>query len=302
MLENLENTVDTWKEMVAYETLWAIPNETLKTISERFAQNPVLPSELLAHCVSEHLFNDIEELKNGVENYLRKFNGFSVCVNGSFQYPERLQKAKYPIELFYYKGDIGLLESRCVSVVGSRKCSDAGLERARKLARGLVENGYTVVSGLALGIDTAAMKEVVEIKGNTIGVIGTPINQYYPTENRDFQDYIAKEKLLISQVPFYRYQKEPFIAHRKYFPQRNETMASLSEATIIVEASDSSGSLTQARACLQQNKKLFILNSCFQNPAISWPEYYEKKGAIRVKDWDDILPVLASLGCAKSNG
>ena len=280
----------------------AIPKQTLKTISELFAQNRVQPTKLLAHCASEHLFNNIEELKHEVESYLRQFNGFSVCINGTFQYPKKLKKAKYPIELFYYKGDIGFLESRCVSVVGARKCTEEGAKRARKLARGLVENDCTVVSGLAAGIDTAAMTEAVKIKGDTVGVIGTPINKHYPAENREFQDYIAKEKLLFSQVPFYRYQTEPFSSRKRYFPQRNATMAALSEATIVVEASDSSGSLTQARACLQQKKKLFILNSCFENPAISWPESYEKKGAIRVKTWDDIFSVLESVAKAKDNG
>lgn len=302
MLKQLKNTVDLWDEMIAYETLWAMPKQTLKTISELFARNRVLPSQLLACCVSEHLFNNVEELKHEVENYLRKSNGFSVCVNGAFQYPKTLQKAKYPIELFYYRGDIGFLESHCISVVGARKCTEEGVKRAKKLARGLVENGYTVMSGLAAGIDTAAMMEVVKMKGNTVGIIGTPINKYFPAENREFQDCIAEEKLLISQVPFYRYQIEPYSARRRYFPQRNETMAALSEATIVVEASDSSGTLTQARACLQQNNKLFILNSCFENPKISWPEYYEKKGAIRVKDWNDIFSVLGSVGGAEPNG
>ena len=71
-------------------------------------------------------------------------------------------------------------------------------------------------------------------------------------------------------------------------------MAVLSEGTIVVEASDSSGTLTQARACLQQGRKLFVLDSCFNNPQISWPGYYEKRGAIRVKDLDDIFTALES--------
>jgi DNA processing protein len=294
MNNRLKNTVSLFEEMVAYETLWGLPNQSLKTISGLFVTNQVLPSELLQEYAKNHLLSDVDELKREVQGYLKEFNGFSVCVNGAFQYPERLRHAKYPIELFYYKGDIGLLESRCVSVVGARKCSESGAKRARKLVRGLVEKGYTVVSGLAQGIDTASMKGTIECGGSTIGVIGTPINQYYPKENKEFQDHIADKLLLISQVPFYRYAKEPFSARRRYFPQRNETMAALSEGTVVVEASDSSGTLTQARACLQQGRKLFVLDSCFDNPQISWPAYYEKRGAIRVKDFDDIFTALES--------
>jgi DNA processing protein len=267
----------------------------LRKIAELFTENQVLPSELLRKCANEHLFSEVDELKQIVEEYLHQFNGFSVCVNGTFQYPRRLRDAKHPIELFYYKGDIGLLESPCVSVVGARNCTEEGDKRARKLVRGLVEKNYTIVSGLAHGIDTAAMSEVMGCEsGRTIGVIGTPINQYYPKENKDFQNRIAERQLLISQVPFYRYENEPFRTRRFYFPQRNETMAALSEATVVVEASDKSGTLTQARACLQQERKLFVLDSCFNNPQISWPRYYEEKGAIRVKEFDDIFAALES--------
>ncbi|MCZ0932026.1 MAG: DNA-processing protein DprA [Oligoflexia bacterium] len=126
----------------------------------------------------------------------------------------------------------------------------------------------------------------------TIGVIGTPINDYYPEENKELQDEIAENFLLISQVPFYKYATELF-PHRKFhFPRRNKIMASISEATVIVEAGDTSGSLIQVRECFNQGKKLFILDSCFQNPKIKWPAKHEEKGAIRVKSTKDILKFL----------
>ena len=85
---------------------------------------------------------------------------------------------------------------------------------------------------------------------------------------------------------------EPFSARKYYFPRRNATMSALSQATVIVEASERSGTLTQARAAINQGRKLFILNSCFEDTKISWPRKYEAKGAIRVRDIDDILKVL----------
>lgn len=286
----IQNAISPRDEMLAYETLWAMPNVSLKTIAEWFAENPVVPTKLLRIKQSAEMFSELPVLRAKVAAYLKTIAvPFSVCVHGTFQYPKRLRDAKHPIELFYYRGDIGLLDSKCISVVGARECSPDGLKRAAKLARGLAERGYTVVSGLAKGVDTAAMEAAMDVEGGkTIGVIGTPIHEAYPKENGPLQDKVAQRHLLVSQVPFYRHKTEPFKARKFHFPQRNETMAAVSDATVIVEASDTSGSLTQARACIQQGRKLFILNSCFENPNITWPAKYERDGAIRVRDIEDI--------------
>jgi DNA processing protein len=264
---------------------------TQKSIAQLFRAHPGTPSAVLSQLQTPEVVQG--HLQTTVLEFIQRLSGFSVCIHGAFQYPKSLRAAQYPLELFYYRGYIELLEGRCVSVVGARKVSEDGVKRASRLARELVEAGMTIVSGLAVGVDTAAMKSAIQSGGSTIGVIGTPINQVYPRENAELQNRIAKEHLLISQVPFFRYEHQPFSTRKYYFPQRNTTMAALAEATIIVEASDTSGSLTQARAALQLGKKLFILNSCFQNPRISWPKRYESKGAIRVRSTQDIL---ASLG------
>lgn len=281
-----QNTISASEEMLAYETLWAMQGETLKSIAQMFKENSVPPSKILE--MKSDLFS-VDELKKDVKKFIDKKTGFSICLNGTFQYPQKLREARYPLELFYYKGSIDFLEYPCVSVVGSRKCSDEGLINTKQLVMNLAEAGYAIVSGLALGVDTAALATAIASKGKVIGVIGTPIDQYYPKENKGLQDQIAEKHLLISQVPFYRYEKEPFKNKRLYFPQRNETMSALSSATIIVEASDTSGTLTQARAALSQGRKLFILNSCFENKNISWPHHFEEKGAIRVRSLMDIF-------------
>lgn len=295
----VNNVISPREEMNSYETIWALRSETQKSIADRFKKNPILPSKMLDLVKREMLIDVVDQLYDHVREFLDRLNGFSVSIHGDFQYPKRLQDSKNPAEVFYYRGDISLIESRCISIVGARSSSDDGLVRARKLAKGLVAEGFTIVSGLAKGIDTAAMTAAIEAGGRTVGVIGTPINDYYPKENRDLQDKVACEHLLISHVPFYRYHNvDHFRAKPYYFPQRNEIMAALSEATVIVEASDKSGSLTQARACFQQGRKLFILNSCFENPAITWPKTYEKRGAIRVRELADILEHLPSNACS----
>ncbi|EFK6515218.1 DNA-processing protein DprA, partial [Escherichia coli] len=92
----------------------------------------------------------------------------------------------------------------------------------------------------------------------------------------------------ISQVPFHRYLEQDYRSNRIFFPERNVTMSALTEATIIIEASETSGTLTQARAALAQGRKLFILESCFRNPSITWPARFEAQGAIRVRNYEDI--------------
>lgn len=287
----LPHTVAPREEMVAYETLWAIHGSTLKGVADFFRTRPGLPSRLLSALKAERA--ELTPLQAQVAAFVSRLRGFMVSVNGAFQYPARLLDARHPIHLFYYRGYIGLTETPCVSIVGARKATAEGKNRADRLARELVGAGFTIVSGLAAGIDTAAMEAALDCGGHTVGVIGTPLNEHYPKENADLQERVACENLLISQVPFYRYAHQPFSTKKHYFPERNETMAALSAATVIVEASDTSGSLTQARAALQQGRRLFILNSCFENKAITWPARFEALGAVRVRKTDDILSVLS---------
>jgi len=94
--------------------------------------------------------------------------------------------------------------------------------------------------------------------------------------------------LLISQVPVCRYNEQGPTVNRTFFPERNITMSALTKATIIVEAGETSGTLTQARAALHQGRKLFILDSCFKDERLTWPRKYEERGAVRVRDYDDI--------------
>ncbi len=283
-----KNVISPRDEMIAFETLWATEGMTDGKLSKLF-NGTALPSEILRDKMG---FID-SELKSIVTNYLDNLKvDFSVSINGDHQYPKKLREAKHPIELFYYKGDAALLENNCISIVGSRKCTNEGKLRTRRLTKLLVENRYTIVSGLATGVDTVALETAIKENGKVIGVIGTPINKYYPKENRDLQDKISREHLLISQVPFYRYYHEPFQSRKNNFPRRNATMSAISQGTVIIEASDTSGTLTQARAAMQQGRKLFILNSCFEKSSISWPKQYEKEGAIRVEEIEDVIRVL----------
>jgi len=186
------------------------------------------------------------------------------------------------------------VESRGVAVVGTRRPSTQAIARTKKLVRKLVEDKFTIVSGLAKGIDTVAHRTAIELGGSTISVIGTPLNIRYPKENAELQNQIAEDYLLISQVPVVCYDHPNPTANRIFFPERNITMSALTEATIIVEAGETSGTLVQARHALKQKKKLFILESNFHNPSLTWPHRLEKLGAVRVRDYENIQEHLAA--------
>ena len=282
--------VSPFNEMGAYEAMWCRVGATFKSLASQFAQNPGnLPSDFVSH---EEALECAEFVTSRFEQ--NEVERFGVRVNGAGEYPHRLRDAAHPVELIYYKGWWDLVASRSVAVVGTRQPSDEGLRRTRRLVRELVRDDFTVVSGLASGIDTMAHETAIGEDGRTIAVLGTPLSHSYPKQNADLQRHIAEHFLIISQVPVKRYEEQDYRRNRNFFPERNVTMSALTEATIIVEAGETSGTLIQARAALRQNRKLFVLDSCFRNPKLTWPANLEEKGAIRVKDYDDIRQNLSS--------
>ncbi len=286
----LDFAVDPLSETIAYETLLSLRDVTEKTLEKEFPSDSFLEQETLLQILELKKESRREEIKKNYSEVKKfvsaKWNDFSVCIKDNFHFPNDL-KNHDSLKLFYYKGNISLLESRCISIIGTREATSDGLKRAEKLTKILVNKNFTVVSGLAKGIDTKALQTAINLNGRVIAVIGTPIDKFYPKENKELQELIAKNHLLISKVPLFRYKKENFSSHKFHFPRRNIIMSAISEASIIVEASETSGTHSQARAALKQGKKLFILDSCFKK--YKWPFILEQKGAIRVRQEEDIL-------------
>ncbi len=255
-----------------------------RRIAEKFKSSPSsLPSDFVEP-------DEIESYKKEALGLIHKagVEDFGIRIHGTAEYMPKLRDARYPIELMYYQGFWDLASSSSIAIVGTREPSDDGIKRTRKLVKLLVKDGYTITSGLAKGIDTAAHKTALQAGGRTMAVIGTPLSENYPKENKKLQEFLSKNFLVISQVPFVRYSKQTPMYNKLFFPERNKLMSAITEATVIIEASETSGTLVQARAALEQGRKLFILESCFQNPNITWPSTFEKKGAIRVREYDDI--------------
>jgi DNA processing protein len=177
----------------------------------------------------------------------------------------------------YVVGDLALLSQGArVSIVGTRKPSKNGVSVARRFAKELVGRGVVVVSGMAEGIDTAAHEAVLAADGKTIAVIGTSLDRAYPAKNRDLQSRIAKEHLLISQF------RIGTPSQPRNFPMRNRTMALISDATIIVEAGEKSGTLHQGWEALRLGRPLFLYKPLVSNDALTWPREMLRYGAIPV--------------------
>ena len=287
-----QRAVSPFLELGAYEALWDKEATSFKSLANRFAASPgAVPSDFVEPKVAA-------SYANLVHAQLREagINSYGVRVHGAGDYPERLRDAEYPLELLYYQGWWDLVNSpRSIAVVGTRAPTEDGVARTRRLVRALLGDDFTIVSGLAKGVDAVAHETAIREGGRTIAVLGTPISHVYPKENAALQKEISENHLLISQVPVKRYFQSPNpTANRHFFPARNITMSALTDATVIVEAGDTSGTLVQAKAALKQNRKLFILDSCFNNPKLTWPHSFAEKGAIRVRDYNDIREHLIS--------
>ncbi|NRD64765.1 DNA-processing protein DprA [Corallococcus exiguus] len=191
----------------------------------------------------------------------------------------------------YYSGDLGLVRRPCVAIVGTRAVTHEGAARARRLARELVKAGVVVVSGLAKGVDTEALTAAIEAGGQVVAVIGTPLDQAYPAENKRLQEAIYREHLLVSQFAW------GSRTHQGNFPARNRTMAAISDATVIIEAGETSGTLHQAVACNRIGRWLFIARSVVENPNLTWPASFLGQPRTRVlADTEDVIGALREAG------
>jgi len=211
---------------------------------------------------------------------------------GEFQ-PEDLigelnevERKNAPSSIFVAGNHALLTEERLrVSVVGTREPTEDGVKRTRSLVQTLVSRQIIVVSGLAKGVDTIAHTTALNGGGETIAVLGTPLNVFYPAENRELQRRIMRDHLAVSQFPIGMH------VGTKGFPIRNRTMALLSDATIIIEAGDGSGTLHQGWEALRLGRPLFLLESLVKDPNLTWPKEMIHYGATALnrEDLDTVL-------------
>ncbi len=201
-------------------------------------------------------------------------------------YPSLLREIPSPPPILYYRGNLEKAKEPAVAIVGSRRCTFYGKETAVKLAEELTAEGLTIVSGMALGIDTAAHRGTLDSNGFTIAVLGCSLDKCYPPQNRDLKKEIEHSGVVISEYPL---GTEPL---PKYFPQRNRIISGLTLATVVIEATAKSGALITADYAIEQNREVFAVPGNIGSPYSRGCHRLIKEGAGLVESAADILDAL----------
>ncbi len=199
------------------------------------------------------------------------------------EYPEILRRINNPPENLYYKGRLNLLKNKMVAIVGSRKSSAYGRWVAKELAERLSMCNLTVVSGLAVGIDTCAHSGAVGNFGSTVAVLGAGLDIRYPTQNLKLRDEIEEKGLVLTE---YEEGQPP----AKYtFPQRNRIISGLAEAIVVVEGGINSGAIITAEIGVNQGKQVYAVPGNINNEYSIGTNKLIRDGAIPLVLLDDII-------------
>jgi DNA processing protein len=209
-----------------------------------------------------------------------------IVTSDDARYPEILKKISDPPNYLYVKGALQPEDANAVAIVGTRKPTHYGKTVTHRTAYELAATGFTIVSGMARGIDTQAHKGALAAKGRTIAVLGCGIDVAYPPENKDLMEEIAGSGAVITENPF---GTKP---EAGYFPARNRIISGLSRGTVIIEAAEDSGSLITAKNTLEQGRKLFAVPGNIGSLTSRGPNSLIKQGATLVENTDDILKGL----------
>ncbi len=202
-------------------------------------------------------------------------------------FPERLRSIFDPPQILYVKGELPPQDALVIAVVGSRRATTYGKTVCDQLSRQLVANGFTVVSGFARGIDSAAHRGVLEAGGKTIAVMGNGLSVIYPAENKQLMEQLTASGAAISEFPI----TTPPMATN--FPRRNRVISGLSLGTLVVEASENSGSLITARLAAEQGREVFAVPGDIFSKMSKGTHNLIKQGAVLVESVGDILDALS---------
>ena len=206
------------------------------------------------------------------------------------RYPPVLKQIYDPPPVLYIKGSLTRQDNLCISIVGSRRCSLYGREQSSRLAHFLSSAGFTICSGMARGIDTAAHQGALSAGGRTFAVQGCGLANIFPPENKKLFELIAESGACISELPL-RY--EPMSEN---FPPRNRIIAGLSLGTIVVEAGLRSGALITARAALDNNREVMAVPGKIDSPVSKGSHQLIKQGAKLIESVEDVMEALGYIG------
>lgn len=207
---------------------------------------------------------------------------------GSDLYPALLKEIADPPALLYVRGNAGLLSTPQLAMVGSRRCSRQGAENALQFGRQLAASGFTITSGLALGIDAHSHQGALEVSGHTIAVLGTGVDIQYPKRNKVLFDRVAEAGALVSEFPL---ETGPRPGN---FPVRNRIISGLSLGVLVVEGAPQSGSLVTARCAVEQGREVFAIPGSIHSPGSRGCHQLIRQGATLVETAGQIIGELGA--------
>lgn len=208
------------------------------------------------------------------------------------KYPRLLRQIHDPPLALFVQGDADLLDSTQISIIGSRNPSPDGRRNAREFAGNLARCGFTITSGLAVGLDTCAHLGALDASGRTIAVLGSGLDVIYPACNRSLAEQLTQNGALVSEYPP---GTRPMAIN---FPRRNRIISGLSMGTLVVEATLSSGSLITASLALEQGREVFAIPGSIHNPLSQGCHRLIRDGAKLVEIVDDILEEISPIQSA----
>ncbi len=292
------NDLAAWLRLVATEgvgtqtardllTQFGLPEQIFDTSFSALQKH--IP-EKIARALSGPIPSEIQAHIDQTLAWVAQENNYVITL-GDEDYPQSLLSIADPPVLLYVKGRPAFLNMPAVAIVGSRNASAQGMLNADRFAQNLSEAGLTVVSGLALGIDTGAHTGAIKsaqqgYAGSSIAVIGTGLDIVYPAANRVLAHQIAEVGCIISEYPL----GTPAIAHN--FPRRNRIISGLSLGVLVVEAAAQSGSLITARSALEQGREVFAIPGSIHSPLAKGCHQLIRQGAKLVESAQDILEEL----------
>ncbi len=225
------------------------------------------------------------DLLAGQEKLLEKFD-VKLITLWDTTYPELLKQIYDPPIVLFCRGDIELLNSQSIGIVGTRTPTSYGKEVAEEFSFELAKRGFSLVSGAARGVDTVIHQGALRAKGKTIAVLGNGIDRIYPTENRDLYHKIGTKGLLISE---FLMGSKP---DAQNFPRRNRIISGLSAGIVVIEAAEKSGSLITAYYALDQNREVFAVPGNIKSRQSHGTHSLIRQGAKLVESVDDVLEEL----------
>lgn len=242
---------------------------------------PGIGEEMAAHIADWENRIDLPEEKCRLSDH-----GIELLTLDDPRYPAALRQIHDPPFLLYMKGTLLPADEAAVAVVGSRRMTHYGREQARKFSFQLARAGFTIVSGLARGIDTAAHEAALAAGGRTIAVLGSGIGNVYPPENQALADRISQSGAVLSEFPVL------YVPDKQSFPLRNRIVAGMSSGLLVVEAPARSGSLITANQALEQGRTVFAIPGPIDRPSSEGCHRLIQQGATLVCSADDVIDEL----------